>query len=352
MERHNAYDLHLAAPRLSRALPAWFDHAGLIPVTPALERLLERADRLGSPLATAALEAPLAFFGLTLREGTQPPWAALALAGEANGQQAGCWLRIDPVHLRPDMAQLLLFAPPDFSLTGAEATALAATVSSCLEEWGELTMPHPTRWYLKLKDSTPLATVPVERVAGRDTQGRLPEGEAGRAWRTRINEIQMLLFEHPVNQQREQQGLPAINSIWPWGWGQTPRVAEPRYRSVSAAAPIVRGLARLGGVSAVVDSESLDDWLAQGLPAGEHLIWLDLDNARAARDPEVWGAWLESLELKWFAGLADLLQRNRLRSLVLHSGDGQAWRMTRRALRRFWRRSRPLPSRLRLEVEA
>ncbi|QKK12240.1 MAG: hypothetical protein HND59_12285 [Pseudomonadota bacterium] len=56
--------------------------------------------------------------------------------------------------------------------------------------------------------------------------------------------------------------------------------------------------------------------------------------------------------MKWFADLADLLQRNRLRSLVLHSGDGQAWRMTRRALRRFWRRSRPLPNRLRLEVEA
>ncbi|QKK12238.1 MAG: hypothetical protein HND59_12275 [Pseudomonadota bacterium] len=81
MEHHNAYDLHLAAPRLSRALPAWFDHAGLIPATPALERMLARADRLGSPLATAALEAPLAFFGPTLREGTQPPWAALALAG-------------------------------------------------------------------------------------------------------------------------------------------------------------------------------------------------------------------------------------------------------------------------------
>jgi hypothetical protein len=33
------------------------------------------------------------------------------------------------------------------------------------------------------------------------------------------NEVQMLLHEHPINQQREQKGLLAVNSFWLSGTG-------------------------------------------------------------------------------------------------------------------------------------
>jgi len=39
-------------------------------------------------------------------------------------------------------------------------------------------------------------------------------------WRTLLNEIQMLLFNHPINQQREARNLPMINSGWLWGGGR------------------------------------------------------------------------------------------------------------------------------------
>jgi hypothetical protein len=36
-------------------------------------------------------------------------------------------------------------------------------------------------------------------------------------WLKLLNEIQMFLYQHPVNQQRELRGQPVINSLWCWG---------------------------------------------------------------------------------------------------------------------------------------
>lgn len=44
-----------------------------------------------------------------------------------------------------------------------------------------------------------------------------PQQEQARAWRRLFNEIQMLWFDHPVNQRRQQQGLPPVNGLWLFG---------------------------------------------------------------------------------------------------------------------------------------
>lgn len=350
MTRSNACDLILAAPGLAGAAPQWFERAGLLPEVPSLTRLLARAEQHPSPLATPAREGALTLFGLELHTAPEPPWAALAQAGDAERPEPGCWLRIDPVHLRPDMAQLLLFTQPDVTLDRDEAKALAAIVAESLAELGDFQLLHPGRWYLRLHDETPLETVAPERVAGRDVRDAMPAGEAGRLWRTLINEIQMQLFEHPVNQRREAQGLPAVNSVWPWGWGRAPSVPAARYRSVTADSPEVRGLARLGEVEQVQIVAAFPEWSARIAGPGEHLVWLEPDNPRTADEPGGWGAWLAALERDWFAPLEQALRERRLRNALLHTGDGQAWRLTHGGLRRFWRRPTSLGRRLRLQV--
>ncbi len=348
MTRGNPCELILAAPGLAGAAPQWFERAGLVPETPQLSRLLARAQRHPSPLTTATSVSALTLFDLVPGE-MPPPWAALAQAGDAESVEPGLWLRLDPVHLRPDMAQLLLFTAPDVQLSGDEAHALAQTVAECLTDYGELRVLHPERWYLRLRDETALETVMPEHVVGRDVRDAMPSGAAGRSWRTRINEIQMRLFEHPVNAARETRGEPAINSVWPWGWGHTPAIPAAPYRSVTASAPVVRGLARLGAVAAVGSAGSLADWLALSPGPGRHLVWLAAENPRTAGEPEGWAAWLAGLEAHWFAPLAQALRERRLDGAVLHSGDGNAWRLTSGAVRRFWRRSTPWHTRLQLQ---
>jgi hypothetical protein len=41
-------------------------------------------------------------------------------------------------------------------------------------------------------------------------------------WRHAINEAQMVLHAHPVNQARQAAGQPVVNSLWPWGGGRLP----------------------------------------------------------------------------------------------------------------------------------
>jgi len=75
-----------------------------------------------------------------------------------------------------------------------------------------------------------LTTAPQEQLPQTDTMSPMalmeldlgdwwPTGQAWRAWRRRVNEIQMTWHDHPVNLAREQGGLPAINSVWLYGGG-------------------------------------------------------------------------------------------------------------------------------------
>ena len=76
----------------------------------------------------------------------------------------------------------------------------------------------------------PLAvkTFPLAQVAGKDVRQFSATGEQAIAWRSLMNEVQMLLHSHPLNQQREQQNLPAINSIWLDYGGSLPKLAQAR----------------------------------------------------------------------------------------------------------------------------
>lgn len=351
MIQHNHRELHFVVSWLSSAQRAWFERPGILPETPHLKRWLSRADRVGITLKATPSQAAFRYFDLNLRDSDPAPWAAITGAGEDASFDAGCWIRIDPVHLRPDMARLLLFAYPDVILSEAEAQGLAKTVASYLDDWGELRVLHPARWYLRLRDTTPLETTPLDRVMGQDIRHEMPTGMAGKAWRTRINEIQMALHEHTVNQAREAQGLPAVNSIWPWGWGVTPTVPNAAYDSVAANSPLIRGLARLAGITAI---HSLDhgSWSEHLETPGRHLFWLDADNPRAAGDPAHWGEWIAALESRWIVPLAEALRRNRLDQVTLHTGNGQAWRVSSSSLRRFWRRPRSLSALLRFDAES
>lgn len=57
-------------------------------------------------------------------------------------------------------------------------------------------------------------------LMGQDLGDWWPTAPAWRHWRKRVNEIQMAWHDHPINQMREQKGLPAINSVWLYGGGK------------------------------------------------------------------------------------------------------------------------------------
>jgi hypothetical protein len=308
---------------------------------PALELLLAR----GRPASgeSRSLEAWLHHeFGQAAG-----PMAAGALTLLGAGAQPGtaCWARADPVHLRLMRDRLIVVPGAAFSLSREEAEALAAALNRHFAGVLSLRVAEPLRWCAELAQELSIDAPAALEAAGRDVDltARIG-GEAGKRWARLLNEAQMLLHAHPVNQAREARGEAAVNSLWLWGTGRAPHAASARWRSVSAADPLPLGLAKLAGALARALPDSAHEWLAAAPAEGRHLLVLDALRAPLALGQGAeYRACIEGLEQRWFAPLLAALRAGRAGLLTLHVPDAAASFETARGdLRRFWRRRRAL----------
>lgn len=320
-------------------VPGLFAAAGAR--APALETLLARGRGARSPARTPEGWLQSAF-GL---EGQPIAAGALTLAGRGGAPGEACWARADPVHLRLMRDRLVVVPDAAFGLDDAEAQALVAALNGHFG--GELALQavEPRRWCARLAEALAFEAAPALEAAGRDADlaARIG-GAAGRRWSQLLNEAQMLLHAHPVNQAREARGEPVVNSLWLWGAGSAPRGATGKWRSVSATDPVALGLARVAGARAQPLPSSAAAWLQGCEEEGRHLVLLDAVRAPLALGQEAASReCIESLESGWFAPLAAALRAGRIGMLTLHVPDAAATFETARGdLRRFWRRAKAL----------
>ena len=231
----------------ARALVAGLDLDGL-------DRLLARAGHAAGTAVEESLEA-LAFraFGHAAPPaGTDWPVAALtALVDLEADEGSGFRLRADPVHLRADIDDLVLFDASGIDLSPDEAVALARTVNDALGPHGpRIDAAHPHRWYVAPDAPARIATTPLSRAAGARVFGALPRGPDAARWHRWMNEVQMALHECPVNVERERRGAAPVNSVWVWGAGSLPPAgdAPAPFVRVWTDDALLRGLARHAGV--------------------------------------------------------------------------------------------------------
>ncbi|GAB4361531.1 MAG: hypothetical protein Kow006_32350 [Gammaproteobacteria bacterium] len=332
----------LAAPWLAQFDTNWFARDSGLPATPCLDRWLRFARVEAAPATLSPWTSSLSLFGLEAADGGNIPWAPLSALGDGVDAGEASWVRIDPVHLRPDMARLRLFAVPDFGVTADEAEALAAIVREVLADWGELHLGSSERWYLKLEEPHAVTTTPLHQAVTVELEAALPRGESGPLWRVRLTEIQMRLFDSPVNRQREAQGAVAINGVWMWGMGKLPALPVSRYAAVFSESPVVRGAAIRSGVGRVAGLEEAHSWNGlTGTSAGEGLIWLEPGNPRSCGEPGEWGGYLQRIETQWAMPLMERLATGDIEVLHLLPGDGTRRSVRRADLRRFWRHRSP-----------
>jgi hypothetical protein len=312
------------------------------PALPSLDRLLARADRL--PRSTKSKDKDQVLAGLFGAQLPEPfPAAALSWIGDGQEPTTRPCLRADPVHLHPDRDRLLLFDARHLDITDTEADALARSLNEHLQPLGMvLDAPDPERWYLHLEQTPALQTTPLDQATGRDVLRHLPGGNDGPKWRTLLNELQMLLHQHPINEQREAQALPTINSLWFWGNGEAPPAFESPFTRVWTTDPITRGLARLSNTPTEKLPRDTLQWLTDvGTESTSLIQWDPVHQAQTLADPVAWSEALQQLEKDWLIPLIQALKDTRLAGLSLVTGDGHEYRVTRRGLRRWWRRDKP-----------
>jgi hypothetical protein len=121
-----------------------------------------------------------------------------------------------------------------------------------------------TRWLAQSELFDTLATASLDRASGHDVSHWLPTDSRSGKLRRLQSEMQMLLYEHPVNESRSARGLPVVNSFWLSGTGALPPTLNP----AAGAAPVVAASLREAALN--------EDWLAWA-----H-AWEQLDAAECA----------------------------------------------------------------------
>lgn len=316
-------------------------------VIPALFQTNPLLDMMGEPrlpaldilLARGHIEntTPASLDGWLCRELGIPqhpdtPIAAICLAVDGINPEQDHWLRADPVHVRIARDQLILAEIP--SLTSDEAAQLCDALK---QHFGEDFAPVITRtgaWVVKANHHAAFSTTALSSAIGKHIDPLLPKGADAMHWRKLLNEVQMLLYTHPVNQAREAQGLPVANSVWLWGSGRLPTMPEaatktPATPAIMTGHPLAQTLAQFAGAALPPMQPA---WTAD---LETDLLILDAPHAALQRGD--FSAWLENiktLEQNW---LQPLLTNKK--NFHLHDpteGKRLIWKNTDRW--KFWRR--------------
>ena len=218
-------------------------------------------------------------------------------------QWQGIQAWVTPCHWHMAQGQTLMLDPHDLKLDDASSMALMSAMQPYFEGDGlQLHWHDALNWRLSGPALQAWPSHTLQQVIGRDVQIPLSTS----VWPMPLSrlhiEMQMLLYTHPLNEARAQQGLPSVNSFWVHGVGQWPATQAP-----SSSEPVV--------------------WLKD-----------ELESAWRTGGPNAWrSAWRELDETLAPALLAQLEAGTSVR---LHWCAPHSWRsaslLPHRAARRRW----------------
>ena len=299
---------------------------------PALEKILSRGKIQENQMVS--LEAVLCGLFETRSDST-----VAQLSAAYDGLEEGCWLRADPVHLRLQREQVVLL--PEVLISAAEAEALCVSLNEHFAGEGlTFCAPDPQRWYVRVNQTPDMSTVPMSLAAGRNIHGNLPAGPESGRWHQLFNEIQMLLFAHPLNEAREVRGELPVNSVWFWGNGALPLAPGNAYDTVSSDEVLVQMLAQATGLPFL---KWQADWQAGA--GTQLLVWTGLHSALQRGDLHAWRESLQNFENHYAQPLWHALCSGKINRLQLDAPGGDRIRLfslTSSSRRAFWRKLRPL----------
>jgi hypothetical protein len=294
---------------------------------PALERLLAagKHTRHVEPLTVMLCQMA------GVSQQTDWPIASLCWLGEGGQAEAAYWLRADPVHFVLQRDSFSLGEP--VALSRQDAQTLMTVLNEHFAPDGlRFFMAGSGRWYLRLDANPEVSTTLLETAMGRDVSAYLPQGTGMAKWNRLLNEMQMLLHDHPLNQARVADGKLPVNSVWLSGGGVLPARFETSPRTIFSNNALAIGLGLTADYRCLPLPENLEAIINQ---AGSD-AWLVLDD-------------VDEAEEKWFApALARLragLRAGKIRQLTLHFAAREqvlSVDIRPRDLWKFWRKARPL----------
>jgi hypothetical protein len=154
------------------------------------------------------------------------PWAAWhrAQQGQASAEPQA-WMT--PCHWQIGMDQVVMADPAHLHLTDEESQQLLQAMQPFLQEDGlHVTWHSALLWHAQGPLLADLPTASLDRVIGHNVKDWMPNSPVARPLQRLQSEMQMLLYNHPVNDARDARRQHTVNAFWLHGAGTLP-VAPP-----------------------------------------------------------------------------------------------------------------------------
>ena len=178
-----------------------------------------------SPPHERALARSLALTSQDTPDGLLP-WAARDAARHLPAGAGKAWAWITPCHWAVAKMHATLTDPAMLALREDESRALLALMQPYFETDG-ITLHYvaelgPGRWLAEGELFRSLPTASLDRVLARNVDAWLPDAPQAAPLRRLQNEMQMLLYTHATNDEREARSQLPVNSFWISGTGDLP----------------------------------------------------------------------------------------------------------------------------------
>jgi len=277
-----------------------------------LEQLLARADAFRS-VSDWRADAFRVIAPQALWPGIAPAvLCADGAAVEAAAVEAAWVCLATPVHYVAEMTSVRMSQDGILSMTPAAAEALATHFNQVWNGSGiRLIAGGSARLYCIFEQTLHVTTRDPQDVLDRHIEEYLPAGADAPRLRRLMSEIEMWLFDHEANRSRARADLPRVSGLWLWGGG-TPLASLPDIQGWAAGDDVF--------FSALKGEKSHSGVIvASHVPGSKG--WHDVESR-----------WLKPAVAQLRAGI---LTRVEL------SADDRCFTVNARAIRRFWRRSKP-----------
>jgi hypothetical protein len=275
-----------------------------------LERLLARADA-SRPVRDWRSDA----LRLIVPEPLDVPAVAVAAFLAGGIAERAAWVAVaTPVHLVAGMRSVSLPEDGILALEPGHAGTLARDFNDVFAGAGmRLALARENVLLCLFEEPWQVALSPPDEILGQDIGEHMPSGVDGARVRRLMSEVEMWLFDHPVNRERRSASLAVISSLWLWGGG-APDAPLALDGWAAGDGPLCAALGR-----------------EDRYPGAAHSGIVVLEGSPGA------AAWAGTEE-RWLAPAIDDLRAGRLEAVEISMGQR---RVRARGRGRFWRRARP-----------
>lgn len=262
-------------------------------------------------------------------------------------------MRIDPCYMVADRDQLVLAKTGDLDLSLHEAQQLVEEINQFYGQFDDtfwtLIVISPQRWYLISDKAIHIETTPPEKVIGRSLKSYLFSGtkEEKKYWLQLFNEFQMIFHQSSINKHRLKNNKIPINSVW--FWGQDDQLIQVNSMSESSSLTADRvvytdkvfaqGLALLTGSCF---NQVPEQYLSETKNSGKENVYIIGDFAHAMLNQDVfnWVGLVQQFEQNYLKPILNDINSGKISQLELLSPTGSKLIVTRKLLRRWWRKKK------------